>query len=147
MDIQKFTLNETSYFGEGARKVLPEEIKKRGFKKVLVVTDASLYDAGVTTKVTDLLDANNIKYAVYHDVKPNPPVENVLAGVDMCKKEKADLLVAVGGGSSIDTAKGISIVITNPTTAQDLEIQNSLPFCLIIVFLTLLNFIIIFIFL
>ncbi len=114
MDIEKFVLNETSYFGEGARKVLPEEIKKRGFKKVLVVTDASLYDAGVTTKVTDLLDANNIKYAVYHDVKPNPPVENVLAGVDMCKKEKADLLVAVGGGSSIDTAKGISIVITNP---------------------------------
>src|SRR5574344_1152583 len=114
MDIEKFVLNETSYFGEGARKVLPEEIKKRGFKKVLVVTDASLYDAGVTTKVTDLLDANNIKYAVYHDVKPNPPVENVLAGVDMCKKEKADLLVAVGGGSSIDTAKGISIVMANP---------------------------------
>ncbi len=114
MDIQKFTLNETAYIGEGARKVLPEEIKKRGFKKVLVITDKSLYDAGVTTKVTDILDANKIEYAVYHDVKPNPPVENVLAGVEMCKKENADLIVAVGGGSSIDTAKGVSILMTNP---------------------------------
>ena len=115
MDIQKFTLNETSYFGEGARKVLPEEIKKRGFKKVLVVTDKSLFEAGVIKKVTDILDANEIKYAVFSDVLPNPPVENVLAGVEMCKKEKADLIVAVGGGSSIDTGKGISILMTNPT--------------------------------
>lgn len=114
MGIEKFTLNETSYFGEGARKVLPDEIKKRGFKKVLVVTDESLYKVGVSKKVTDLLDANNIKYALYHDVKPNPPVENVLAGVQMCKDEKCDLIVAVGGGSSIDTAKGISIIIKNP---------------------------------
>jgi len=114
MDIQKFTLNETSYFGEGARKVLPEEIKKRGFKKVLVVTDESLYNAGVSSKITDLLDANNMKYTLYHDVKPNPPVENVLAGVEVCKKFNADLIVAVGGGSSIDTAKGISIIMTNP---------------------------------
>ncbi len=115
MDIQKFTLNETSYFGEGARKVLPEEIKKRGFKKVLVVTDKSLFEAGVIKKVTDILDANEIKYAVFSDVLPNPPVENVVAGVEMCKKEKADLIVAVGGGSSIDTGKGISILMTNPT--------------------------------
>ena len=115
MEIQKFTLNETSYFGEGARKVLPEEIKKRGFKKVLVVTDKSLFEAGVIKKVTDILDANEIKYAVFSDVLPNPPVENVVAGVEMCKKEKADLIVAVGGGSSIDTGKGISILMTNPT--------------------------------
>ena len=115
MDIHKFTLNETSYFGEGARKVLPEEIKKRGFKKVLVVTDKSLFEAGVIKKVTDILDANEIKYAVFSDVLPNPPVENVVAGVEMCKKEKADLIVAVGGGSSIDTGKGISILMTNPT--------------------------------
>lgn len=114
MDIQKFTLNETSYFGEGARKVLPEEIKKRGFKKVLVVTDESLYNAGVSKKITDLLEANDIKYALYHDVKPNPPIDNVLQGVNLCKEEKCDLIVAVGGGSSIDTAKGISIIITNP---------------------------------
>lgn len=114
MDIEKFVLNETSYFGEGARKVLPDEIKKRGFKKVLVVTDNSLFECDVIKKVTSILDANNIKYAVYHDVKPNPTVQNVLDGVKMCQKEKADLLVAVGGGSSIDTAKGIGIVMTNP---------------------------------
>ena len=124
MDIEKFTLNETSYFGEGARKVLPEEIKKRGFKKVLVVTDESLYKAGVSKKVTDLLDANNIKYAVYHDVKPNPPIENVLNGVKMCKSEKADLIVSVGGGSSIDTGKGISIIMTNPE--RNVESLNGL---------------------
>ena len=91
MDIEKFTLNETSYFGEGARKVLPEEIKKRGFKKVLVVTDESLYKAGVSTKITDLLEANNINYVLFHDVKPNPPIKNVLDGVAMCKEEKCDL--------------------------------------------------------
>lgn len=124
MDIQKFTLNETSYFGEGARKVLPDEIKSRGFKKVLVVTDKSLFEAGVTKKVTDILDANEIKYAVFSDVLPNPPIENVLAGVEMCKKEKADLIVAVGGGSSIDTGKGISILMTNPT--RKLESLNGL---------------------
>lgn len=115
MDLEKFVLNETSYFGEGARKVLPEEIKKRGFKRVLVVTDESLYNAGVSAKVTDLLEANNITYVIYHNVKPNPPIENVLDGVSMCKEFKTDLIVAVGGGSSIDTAKGISIVVKNPT--------------------------------
>ncbi len=114
MEIEKFVLNETSYFGEGARKVLPEEIKNRGFKKVLVVTDESLYKAGVSSKITDLLEANSINYVLYHDVKPNPPIENVLAGVKMCRNEKCDLIVAVGGGSSIDTAKGISIIMTNP---------------------------------
>ena len=124
MGIEKFTLNETSYFGEGARKVLPDEIKKRGFKKVLVVTDESLYKVGVSKKVTDLLDANNIKYALYHDVKPNPPVENVLAGVQMCKDEKCDLIVAVGGGSSIDTAKGISIIIKNPDRSDVVSLNG-----------------------
>ncbi len=124
MEIQKFTLNETAYFGEGARKVLPEEIKKRGFKKVLVVTDDDLYNAGVSEKVTDLLEANNIKYIVFHDVKPNPPVENVLSGVNLCKDFDADLIVAVGGGSSIDTAKGISIVMTNPDRADVVSLNG-----------------------
>lgn len=135
MDIEKFVLNETSYFGEGARKVLPEEIKKRGFKKVLVVTDESLYKAGVSKKITDLLEANNIEYALYHDVKPNPPVENVLAGVEMCKAENADLLVAVGGGSSIDTAKGIGIIMTNPDrTVESLNgLSNTENKCLPII--------------
>ena len=125
MEIEKFVLNETSYFGEGARKVLPEEIKKRGFKKVLVVTDESLYKAGVSTKITDLLEANKINYVLFHDVKPNPPVKNVLDGVEMCKSEKCDLIVAVGGGSSIDTAKGISIIIANPDRADVVSLNGA----------------------
>lgn len=124
MDIEKFVLNETSYFGEGARKVLPEEIKKRGFKKVLVVTDESLYKAGVSTKITDLLEANKIDYVLFHDVKPNPPIKNVLDGVEMCKNEKCDLIVAVGGGSSIDTAKGISIIIANPDRSDVVSLNG-----------------------
>ena len=125
MDIEKFVLNETSYFGEGARKVLPEEIKKRGFKKVLVVTDESLYKAGVSSKITDLLEANKINYVLFHDVKPNPPIKNVLDGVEMCKSEKCDLIVAVGGGSSIDTAKGISIIITNPDRSDVVSLNGA----------------------
>lgn len=125
MDIEKFVLNETSYFGEGARKVLPEEIKKRGFKKVLVVTDESLYKAGVSTKITDLLEANKIDYVLFHDVKPNPPIKNVLDGVEMCKNEKCDLIVAVGGGSSIDTAKGISIIIANPDRSDVVSLNGA----------------------
>lgn len=113
--MEKFILNKTSYFGEGARKALPDEIKKRGFKKVLVVTDKSLFEAGICKKVTDILEANEIKYDVYSNVKPNPTIKNVLEGVEECKKIKADLIVAVGGGSSIDTGKGISILMTNPT--------------------------------
>ena len=124
MEIEKFVLNETSYFGEGARKVLPEEIKKRGFKKVLVVTDESLYKAGVSTKITDLLEANKINYVLFHDVKPNPPIKNVLDGVEMCKSEKCDLIVAVGGGSSIDTAKGISIIIANPDRSDVVSLNG-----------------------
>ena len=124
MDIQKFVLNETSYFGEGAKSVLPEEIKKRGFNRVLVVTDESLYNAGVSAKVTDLLEANNIEFTVYHDVKPNPPIQNVLDGVKMCKDFGADLIVAVGGGSSIDTAKGIGIVVTNPDRADIVSLNG-----------------------
>ena len=125
MDIEKFVLNETSYFGEGARKVLPEEIKMRGFKKVLVVTDESLYKAGVSSKITDLLEANKINYVLFHDVKPNPQVKNVLDGVEMCKSEKCDLIVAVGGGSSIDTAKGISIIITNPDRSDVVSLNGA----------------------
>lgn len=110
----KFVLNETSYFGKGAREELPTEIKERGFKKVLVVTDKILYDVGVTTKVTEVLDKANIEYAVFSDVKPNPTIKNVLDGLEKCKECGADVIVAVGGGSSIDTAKGISILMTNP---------------------------------
>ena len=110
----KFVLNETSYFGKGAREELPREIKDRGFKKVLVVTDKALFEVGVTARVTEVLDKAGIKYTVYSEVKPNPTIKNVLDGVEKCKEFGADVIVAVGGGSSIDTAKGISILMTNP---------------------------------
>ena len=110
----KFVLNETSYFGRGAREELVEEIKKRNFKKVFLVTDKSLVQAGVIDKVTEVLDNAKIKYDMYSEIKPNPTIKNVLDGVSACKKSRADLIVAVGGGSSMDTAKGISIVMTNP---------------------------------
>lgn len=109
----KFVLNETSYFGKGARKELAGEIQKRGFKKVFLVSDKSLVEAGVTAKVEDVLNKANIPYVLYDEIKPNPTIKNVTDGVEACKKSEADLIVAVGGGSSIDTAKGISIVMTN----------------------------------
>ena len=125
MPITKFVLNETSYFGENARSVLPEEIQKRGYKKILVVTDKSLYEVGVTKKVTDLLDEAKIEYGVFHEVLPNPPIENVNAGLAMCREIGADLIVAVGGGSSIDTAKAISIVMTNPERSDIVSLNGA----------------------
>ena len=111
---EKFVLNETSYFGKGAREELVGEIQKRGFRKVFLVSDKSLVEAGVTSKVEEVLNNAGIPYELYDEIKPNPTIKNVLDGVEACKNSKADLLVAVGGGSSIDTAKGISIVMTNP---------------------------------
>ena len=124
MGVTKFILNETSYFGEGARSVLADEIKNRGFKKVLVVTDKSLYEVGVSKKVTDILEEAGIAYEVFHEVLPNPPIANVTAGVEMCKKIEADVIVAIGGGSSIDTAKGISIVMTNPERSDIVSLNG-----------------------
>ena len=114
----KFVLNETSYFGEKARDVLPEEIKKRNFKKVFLVSDKSLVEAGVTAKVENILKDAGIEYDLYDEIKPNPSIKNVTDGVEACKKSGADVIVAVGGGSSIDTSKGISIVMTNPDRAD-----------------------------
>ena len=114
----KFVLNETSYFGKGAREELAGEIQKRGFKKVFLVSDKSLVEAGVTAKVEEVLKKANVPYDVYDKIKPNPTIKNVKDGVKACKKSEADLIVAVGGGSSIDTAKGISIVMTNPDRAD-----------------------------
>ena len=110
----KFVLNETSYFGKGAREELAGEIKKRGFRKVFLVSDKSLVEAGVTSKVEEVLNNAGIPYDLYDEIKPNPTIKNVLDGVDACRNSGADLIVAVGGGSSIDTAKGISIIMTNP---------------------------------
>ena len=115
---EKFVLNETSYFGRGAREELATEIKNRGFKKVFLVSDKSLVEAGVCNKVEEVLNNAGVPYDLYDEIKPNPTIKNVLDGVDACKKSKADLIVAVGGGSSIDTAKGISIVMTNPERAD-----------------------------
>ena len=114
----KFVLNETSYFGEKARDVLPEEIKKRNFKKVFLVSDKSLVEAGVTAKVEEILKESGIEYDLYDEIKPNPTIKNVTDGVEACKRSGADVIVAVGGGSSIDTSKGISIVMTNPDRAD-----------------------------
>ena len=114
----KFVLNETSYFGANARANLGNEIKSRGFERVLLVSDKALEDAGVTGKVEVTLKAEGITYSLFDDVKPNPTIQNVLDGVNACKVVNADLIVAVGGGSVIDTAKGISIVMTNPDRAD-----------------------------
>ena len=121
----KFVLNETSYFGQGAREVLAEEIKNRRFKKVFLVSDESLVKAGVTAKVEEILKGADIPYDLYSKIKPNPTIKNVLDGVKACKKSKADVIVAVGGGSSIDTSKGISIIMTNPDRA-DVKSLNGL---------------------
>ena len=121
----KFVLNETSYFGKGAREELANEIKKRGFTKVFLVSDESLVEAGVTAKVEEILKKEKIKYKLYSKIKPNPTIKNVTDGVKSCKLSKADVIVAVGGGSSIDTAKGISIVMTNPDRA-DVKSLNGL---------------------
>ena len=125
MSTTKFVLNETSYFGNGEREVLAEEITKRGFKKVFLVSDKSLVEAGVAAKVEEELKKANIEYTLYSEIKPNPTIKNVLDGVEACKQSGADLIVAVGGGSSMDTAKGISIVMTNPDRS-DIRSLNGL---------------------
>ena len=121
----RFMLNETSYFGKGAREELAPEIKNRGFKKAFVVTDKSLAECGVINKVTDVLENAGIPFEVYSEVKPNPTIKNVTDGIEACKKSGADVIVAVGGGSSIDTAKGISIVMTNPDRADIVSLNGA----------------------
>ena len=115
---ERFVLNETSCFGKGAREELAVEIKKRGFHKVFLVSDKSLVNAGVTAKIEEVLQKANIPYSLYDEIKPNPTIQNVTDGVKACKESEADVIVAVGGGSSIDTAKGVSIVMTNPDRAD-----------------------------
>ena len=123
----RFMLNETSYHGHGAIANVVPEIKSRGFKNVLVCTDASLIKFGVSSKVTSLLDEANIAYTVYSDIKPNPTIENVLGGVEKAKACHADCIVAIGGGSSMDTAKAIGIIITNPEFADVRSLEGVAP--------------------
>lgn len=110
----RFILNETSYHGSGAIREIVTEVKARGFKKAMVCSDPDLIKFGVTKKVTDLLDAVNLDYVVYSDIKPNPTIENVQSGVKALQEAKADYMIAIGGGSSMDTAKAIGIIDKNP---------------------------------
>lgn len=122
--VNRFILNEVSYFGPGARKELPGVVQRLGFKKALVVTDKGLMKFGVAKMVLDVLDEASIPYAVYDDVKPNPTVTNVKNGVEACKQAQADFIVAIGGGSSMDTAKGIGIVCNNPEFADVVSLEG-----------------------
>lgn len=114
MAINRIVLNETSYFGPNAREVLANEFVSRGYTKALVVTDKTLIKAGITDKVLEVLDSEFIPYQIFSDIKQNPTVSNVKAGIEKFKKTKADCIIAVGGGSVIDTAKAIGIIVNNP---------------------------------
>lgn len=110
----RFVLNETSYHGKGAIQSIADEAIARGFKKAFLCSDPDLLKFGVTKKVTDILDAKGLAYEIYSDIKPNPTIENCQHGVDAFKASGADYLIAIGGGSSMDTAKAIGIVAANP---------------------------------
>ena len=122
--VNRFILNEVSYFGPGARKELPGVVARLGFKKALVVTDKGLMQFGVAKMVLDVMDQAGIQYEIFDDVKPNPTVTNVKDGIEACKKAGADFILAIGGGSSMDTAKGIGIVINNPEFADIVSLEG-----------------------
>ena len=123
----RFVLNETSYHGKGAINEIAPEIGARGFAKAFVCSDPDLIKFGVTKKVTDVLDAANIPYEIFSDIKPNPTIENVQNGVAAFKASGADCIVAIGGGSSMDTAKAIGIIITNPEFADVRSLEGVAP--------------------
>ena len=125
--MNKFMLNETSYHGAGAITAIPDEIKNRGFKKVFVTSDPDLVKFGIVKKVTDLLDNANISYSLYTDIKANPTIENVQHGVEEFKKAEADCIVAIGGGSAMDTSKAIGIIITNPEFSDVRSLEGVAP--------------------
>ena len=114
MSVNRFVLNGISYHGHGAINEIPGIIKSKGFKKAFVASDPDLVKFGVTSKVTDLLDQNGIAYELYTDIKPNPTIENVQHGVDAYRASGADMMITIGGGSSMDTGKGIGIIVNNP---------------------------------
>lgn len=120
----RFILNETSYHGAGAIKNIADEAKGRGFKKAFVCSDPDLIKFGVTKKVLDVLDNAGLAYEVYSEIKPNPTIENVQTGVECYKKSGADYIIAIGGGSSMDTAKAIGIIINNPEFADVVSLEG-----------------------
>ena len=123
----RFVLNETSYHGKGVIAEIATEIKARGFKKAFVCSDPDLIKFGVTKKVTDVLDNADIVYDIYSNIKPNPTIENVQTGVEAFKASGADCIVAIGGGSSMDTAKAIGIIIENPEFADVRSLEGVAP--------------------
>ncbi len=125
--MKKFMLNETSYHGAGAISAIPEEILNRGFKKAFVASDPDLVKFGITSKVTNLLDKAGIPYVIYSNIKPNPTIENVQSGVKAFKDACADCIVAIGGGSSMDTAKAIGIIIANPEFEDVRSLEGVAP--------------------
>ena len=123
----RIILNNVSYHGKGAIQAIPDEVRARGFKKAFVCSDPDLVKFNVTKKVTDLLDANNLEYVIYSNIKPNPTIENVQTGVEEFKKSGADYIISVGGGSSMDTAKAIGIIINNPEFADVRSLEGCAP--------------------
>jgi len=123
----RFVLNETSYHGAGAIKEIATEAVGRGFKKAFVCSDPDLIKFGVTKKVLDVLEGANLAYEVYSNIKPNPTIENVQTGVEAFKASGADYIIAIGGGSSMDTAKAIGIIITNPEFADVVSLEGVAP--------------------
>lgn len=123
----RFVLNETSYHGAGAIAEIATEAIGRGFKKAFVCSDPDLIKFGVTKKVTDVLDNAGLAYEIYSNIKPNPTIENVQSGVAAFKAAEADYIIAIGGGSSMDTAKGVGIVIANPDFADIRSLESVAP--------------------
>ena len=123
----RIVLNETSYHGVGAINEIAGEVKTRGFKKAFVCSDPDLVKFGVTGKVIKVLEDNNLEYELYSNIKPNPTIENVQTGVEAFKNSKADYLIAIGGGSSMDTAKAIGIIINNPEFADVRSLEGVAP--------------------
>lgn len=122
--IHRFILNEVSYFGPGAREVLPQEIARLGFKKAFVATDKDLIKFGVAEKVLKVLEGAGIPYEVFSDIKPNPTVANVKAGVAAFAASGADFILAIGGGSSMDTAKAVGIITNNPEFSDVVSLEG-----------------------
>ena len=125
--IHRFILNEVSYFGPGSREVLPQEISRLGLKKAFVATDKDLIKFGVADKVLDVLRKANIPFEIFSEIKPNPTVTNVKAGVKAFAESGADFILAIGGGSSIDTAKAIGIITNNPEFSDVVSLEGVAP--------------------